>query len=227
MKIGILGTGMVGQQIAGKLADLGHEVTVGTRDVSQTQAKKEPSAMGTPPFSEWHKSHAKVKLATFVEAAKSGEMVFVCTHGERTLDALKLAQPANFKGKTVVDVSNPLDFSKGMPPTLIGRFANTTSLSEEIQKSIPDANVVKSLNIVNCEVMVNPKKTGGDPTMFVAGNEKKAKDDVKGILKQFGWSDVVDLGDLSAARGMEMFVILWVRTMGALKTPHFGFGIIK
>jgi predicted dinucleotide-binding enzyme len=153
--------------------------------------------------------------------------VFLCTNGAGTLDAIALAGLGNFKNKTVADISNPLDFSKGMPPTLLPRFANTTSLGEEVQKALPEAHVVKTLNIVNCEVMVNAKKTGGDPTMFVAGNNEKAKGEVKDILKHFGWADIVDLGDISAARGMEMLVILWVRTWGAIQNGYFGFKIVR
>ncbi len=226
-KIGILGTGMVGQTIAAKLTDLGYEVMVGTRDVSKTQANKEKTPMGGPPFSEWHKSHQGVKLGTFADAAKFGEIAFLCTNGHGSLDALKLAKSENLKGKTVIDISNPLDFSKGMPPSLLAQYVNTHSLGEEIQKALPGANVVKSLNIVNCEVMVNAKKTGGDPTMFVAGNEAKAKEEVKGLLKQFGWSDVIDLGDISAARALEMMLPIWLRTWGATQNGYFGFKIVR
>ena len=218
---------MVGQTIAARLPELGYEVTVGTRDVAKTKANKERSPMGTPPFSEWHARHSDVKLGTFAEAAKFGEVTFLCTNGAGTLDAVKAARPENLKGKTVVDISNPLDFSKGMPPTLLPQFSNTNSLSEEIQKALPGANVVKSLNIVNCEVMVNAKKTNGDPTMFVAGNDAKAKDEVKEILKQFGWADVIDLGDITGARGMEMVVILWVRIWGATQNGYFGWKIVR
>ena len=226
MKIGILGTGVVGQTIAGKLNELGHEVMIGTRDVAKTKATTERTPMG-PAFGEWHKGHQNIILGTFAEAAKFGERVFLCTNGAGTLDAIKLAGALNFSGKTVADISNPLDFSKGMPPTLLAGFANTNSLGEEIQKALPEAHVVKTLNIVNCEVMVNAKKTGGDPTMFVAGNDAKAKDHVKEILNQFGWSDIVDLGDITAARGMEMLVILWVRTWGAIQNGYFGFKIVR
>lgn len=227
MNIGVLGTGVVGQTLAAKLSDLGYQVAIGTRDPAKTLAKKEPNQYGGPPFSEWQKNHQKVKLGTFAEAAKFGETLFVCTNGTGTMDALKHAKSENFKGKTVIDITNPLDFSKGMPPTLLPQWSNTNSLAEEIQKAFPEANVVKSLNIVNCEVMVNPKKTGGDPTMFVAGNDEKAKEQVKTILKQFGWSDIIDVGDITAARGMEMLVILWVRIWTATRNGYFGWKIVR
>lgn len=169
----------------------------------------------------------EVKLGTFADATKFADVVFLCTNGAATLDALKAAKPENFKGKTVVDITNALDFSRGMPPSLLPQFSNTNSLAEEIQRALPETKVVKSLNIVNCEVMVNAKKTNGDPTMFVAGNDAKAKDEVKGILKQFGWSDVIDLGDISGARGMEMLVITWVRIWAALQNGYFGFKIVR
>jgi 8-hydroxy-5-deazaflavin:NADPH oxidoreductase len=226
-KIGILGTGMVGRTIAAKLVELGYEVTIGTRDVSTTEANRDRTPMGGPAFGEWHTQHQKVNLEAFSDAAKSGEIIFVCTNGSATLDVLQLAQPANFNGKTVVDISNPLDFSKGMPPSLLPRLTNTNSLGEEVQKALPLANVVKSLNIVNCEVMVNAKKTGGDPTMFVAGNNVAAKAEAIEILKKFGWTDVIDLGDISGARGMEMLLPIWLRTWGATKNGFFGFKIVR
>lgn len=216
MKIGILGTGMVGTTIGSKLIGLGHEVRIGSRSADNAKTL------------EWARREGpKASHGTFAEAALFGETIFICTNGAGTLNALKLAQPENFKGKTVIDISNPLDFSKGMPPSLFSQWANTNSLGEEVQKALPGARVVKSLNIVNCEVMVDAKKTGGDPTMFVAGNDAKAKDDVKRILGQFGWSDVLDLGDITGARGMEMLVMLWVRIWGTTQNGYFGFKIVQ
>jgi predicted dinucleotide-binding enzyme len=215
-RIGILGTGMVGSAIGAKLVQLGYEVKMGSRTAGNEKA------------AGWAKSQgAKASHGTFEDAAKFGEIVFVCTKGDVALDALKLVKAESLKGKTVIDVSNPLDFSKGMPPTLVPRFANTNSLGEEVQKTLAGANVVKSLNLVNCEVMVNPKKSGGDPTMFVAGNSAPAKDEVKGILRQFGWSDIIDLGDITGARGMEMILPIWLRTWGATQNGHFGFKIVR
>lgn len=225
--IGILGTGMVGQTIAGRFLELGDQVMVGTRDVKNTLAQKEPSPMGLPPFGEWHKKHPNVKLGSFTDAARFGEIIFLCTKGNVTVDAVKLAGSENFKGKTVVDISNPLDFSKGMPPSLIPQLSNTNSVGEEVQNALPDANVVKSLNIVNCEVMVNARKSGGSPTMFVAGNNPSAKAQVAGVLRQFGWEDIMDLGDISSSRGMEMMLPIWLRIWGATKNGYIGFKIVR
>jgi len=215
-KTGILGTGMVGSTVGAKLVELGYEVKMGSRTAGNEKA------------AAWAKSQgAKASHGTFEDAAKFGEIVLLCTKGDATMEALKLVKPESLRGKTVIDISNPLDFSKGMPPTLVQQYTNTNSLAEEVQKALPGANVVKSLNIVNCQVMVNPKKSGGDPTMFVAGNSGPAKEEVKGILKQFGWSDIIDLGDITGARGMEMILPIWLRTWGATQNGYFGFKIVR
>ena len=143
------------------------------------------------------------------------------------MEIFNQAGTENFKGKVIVDVSNPLDFSKGMPPSLIPQYTNTNSLGEEIQKLLPEANVVKTLNIVNCEVMVNAKKAGGEPTMFLSGNNAEAKEKVKALLDQFGWKDIIDLGDISTARGTEMLLPLWLRTYMATGNGYFGFKIVR
>lgn len=224
--IGILGTGAVGRTIAAALNDLGYTVMIGTRDAAATLAKPaaNPRAIA---FSEWLGKYPGVTLGSFAEAAKFGSIVFNCTNGGGCLAALHLAAAENLNGKTVVDVSNPLDFSNGMPPTLVPQYTNTNSMAEEIQKTFPEAHIVKTLNIVNCDVMVNARKTNGDPTMFVAGNNAKAKDEVKSILAQFGWNDVIDLGDITGARGMEMILPLWLRVYGATKNGFFGWKIVR
>ena len=225
--IGILGTGVVAQTIAPKLVELGYQVTIGTRNVTKTLAQSERNLYGGPPFKEWHKQNQKVKIGTFSDAAESGDIIFNCIKGDAVLNALKLFEAEIVNGKTVVDISNPLDFSKGMPPSLVPELINTNSLAEEIQRRLPGANVIKALNIVNCEIMVNPRKSGGDPTMFVAGNSPKAKEEVKNILKQFGWTDIIDLGDLNGARGMEMMMPIWLRVWGATQNGYFGFKIVR
>jgi 8-hydroxy-5-deazaflavin:NADPH oxidoreductase len=214
MKIGILGTGMVGSRIGSRLIELGHEVMMGSRTAGNENA------------GAWaKKSGAKAFHGTFEDAAKFGEMIFFCTKGEVDLDVIRLAKLQNFKGKIVVDITNPLDFSKGMPPTLF--LSNTTSLAEEVQKAIPEAFVVKTLNVVSNEVMVNPHKFAEEVTMFLCGNDEKAKDEVRKILMKFGWTDIIDLGDITGARGTEMLLPLWLRLWGTLQDGNFAFRIVR
>jgi predicted dinucleotide-binding enzyme len=227
MRIGIIGTGMVGKALAAKLVSIGHDVMMGTRDVGTTLASASKDVGGNPPFAEWQKQNAKVKLGTFADAARHGEVVISATSGAASLEPLKLAGPANMKGKILIDISNPLDFSKGMPPTLT--VCNTDSLGEQIQRAFPDVKVVKTLNTTNAYMMVNPRAVGnGDHTMFVCGNDASAKAAVTGYLKEwFGWSDVIDLGDITSSRGTEMILPIWVRLFGILKTPAFNFKVVR
>ncbi len=215
-KIAVLGTGMVGNTIGAKLIQLGYEVKMGSRSANNEKAAAWVAANGN-----------KASAGTFADAAAFGDIIFNCTKGDIALEAIKMAGIDNFNGKTVIDIANPLDFSKGMPPSLIPEYSNTNSLGEEIQKLLPQANVVKTLNIVNCEVMVDAKKSGGDPTMFISGNNKEAKAEVIKILNQFGWSDIIDLGDISTARGTEMLLPIWLRTWQATGNGHFAFKIIR
>jgi predicted dinucleotide-binding enzyme len=225
--IGILGTGLVARTIAAKLLELGYPVTIGTRDVEKTLAHRERNPNAGSTFTEWHKQHQKVKVGTFADAAQSGEIIFNCIKGNAVPEALKLLKAESCKGKTMVDISNPLDFSRGMPPSLLPQWCNTNSLGEVIQTALPGTNVVKALNMVNCEVMVNPGKSGGEPTMFIAGNSSQAKEEVKKILIQFGWTDIIDLGDISGARGMEMLLPAWLRVLGVTQNRYFGFKIVR
>jgi len=227
MRIGIIGTGMVGKALAAKLVEVGHDIMIGTRDVSQTLSSPNKDVAGNPAFGEWQKQNPKVKLGTFEQAAKHGEVIISATSGAASLEPLKLAGTANLKGKILVDISNPLDFSKGMPPTL--SVCNTDSLGEQIQRTFPDARVVKTLNTTNASMMVNPRQlAGGDHTLFVSGNDASAKAAVTGYLKEwFGWEDVIDMGDISTARGTEMLLPIWVRLYGVLKTPVFNFKIVR
>lgn len=215
-KIAVLGTGMVGNTIGSKLIQLGYAVMMGSRSANNEKALAWVAANG-----------ANASAGTFADAAQFGELVFNCTKGEVTLDILKSAGIENFNGKTIIDISNPLDFSKGMPPSLIPEWTNTNSLGEEIQKLLPNAHVVKTLNIVNCEVMVDAKRSGGDPTMFLSGNNADAKAEAKVILNQFGWTDIIDLGDITTARGTEMMLPVWVRTWMATGNGHFAFKIVR
>lgn len=227
MKIAIFGTGMVGQMIAADLTAKSQDVMIGTRNVAKTLARTEPDAMGNPPFGAWHAKNPKVKLGSFAEAAAFGEVIFHATAGTASLEALHLAGEANLNGKILIDITNPLDFSKGMPPSLF--ISNTDSLGEQIQRAFPGVRVVKTLNSVNAYLMVNPQQlAGGDHTMFVSGNDAEAKAKVIEYLKTwFGWKDLIDLGDISTARGTEMALPLWARIWGAIQTPMFAFKIVR
>jgi 8-hydroxy-5-deazaflavin:NADPH oxidoreductase len=227
MKIGILGTGLVGRTLAGKLASLGHDLVMGTREVAALTARREPSPRGGQSFADWHGQNQKVKLGTFAEAAAHGELLINATSGSGALSALRMAGEKNFDGKVLIDVSNPLDFSHGMPPTLL--VSNTDSLGEQVQRALPRARVVKTLNTMNAILMVEPRQLAdGDHAVFVSGNDVAAKKQVTEILTGwFGWKQVIDLGDISTARGAEMILPLWVRLMGALGGPRFNFKIVQ
>jgi predicted dinucleotide-binding enzyme len=218
MRVAVLGTAGVGQTLAAKIASLGHEVMVGTRDV-QAALDRTEAGWGAAVFCEWHAEHPDVKVGTFADAAAHGEVVFNATAGTASLDALEAAGAKNLDGKILIDVANPLDFSKGMPPTL--SVCNTDSLGEQIQRAFLGAKVVKTLNTVNSNVMVDPSLVaGGDHHVFVSGNDQRAKADVTRILKDwFGWKNVLDLGDITSARGAEMLLSLWLRLSMTLQTP--------
>ena len=229
MKIGVLGTGAVGRTFSVRLTELGHEIMLGTRNVAEKLASTSKDYMGNPSFSEWYKSNSKVGLGTFADAAAFGELIINGTYGGSSMDALKLAGPANLSGKVIMDVANPLDFSHGTPPSLIPEMSNTTSLAEVIQNTFPGAKVVKTLNTMNCGVMVNPQLVGGgDHVNFISGNDNDAKMKVKKLLYQLGWKDenLIDLGDLSGARGTEMYLPLWIRLWGATKTGVFNIKLV-
>jgi 8-hydroxy-5-deazaflavin:NADPH oxidoreductase len=226
MNIAVLGTGAVGRTIAGKLAELGHEVVIGTRDPAATLARTEPDAMGNPPYPVWQADHPAVRLESFAEAAASGELVVNATGGGGSLDALQQAGEANLAGKVLLDVANPLDFSQGFPPSLFVK--DTDSLAEQIQRTFPGVRVVKSLNTMTAAVMVDPGRVGGgDHSVFVSGNDPDAKRIVVSLLEDLGHTDVIDLGDLSTARGVEMYLPLWLRMMGAVGTPFFNIKVVR
>lgn len=227
MKIAILGTGAVGKTLAGKLASLGHEVAMGTRDPSQTLQRTDPDMAGEPPVSAWLKEHESVRLVPLSDAARDSEIIINAISGAGVLAALQTAGAANLEGKILIDVSNPLDFSNGMPPTL--SVCNTDSLGEQVQEAFPGAKVVKTLNTINVVRMVEPKQlAGGDHTMFVAGNDSDAKTTVTRYLKEwFGWEDVLDIGGISSARGTEMLLPIWLRIYGAFESPNFAFKVVR
>jgi predicted dinucleotide-binding enzyme len=213
MRIGILGSGMVGRTLGAKLLELGHDVMVGTRDPGKLR--------------EWLDGAGKrARAGSFAEAASHGDIIFNCTAGTASVDALRMAGERSLDGKVIIDVSNPLDFSKGMPPTL--SVCNSDSVGEQIQRAFPTARVVKTLNTVNCKLMVTPQElAGGDHDVFVSGNDAVAKAQVTDILKTwFGWRRIIDLGDITTARGVEMYLPLWLRLWGALQTPMLNLKIV-
>jgi predicted dinucleotide-binding enzyme len=196
MRVAVLGTGDVGSNLATKMVELGHQVRMGSR--TQEKARS------------WAASNGRnASGGTFAEAAAFGEVVFNCTLGAASLQALKSAGTENLKGKVIIDVSNPLDFSKGMPPTLT--VSNTDSVGEQIQREFPSAKVVKALNMVGHDLHVNPGLVRGEHDLFICGNDDAAKGKATEILRDwFGWKSVIDLGGISASRGMEMYLPLWV-----------------
>lgn len=207
MRIGILGTGTVGRTLAQALVDRGHEVRMGSRAAGNASAVAWAEASG-PLASE----------GSFADAAAFGELVLNATAGAASLEALDMAGAEQLAGKVLIDVANPLDFSRGMPPTLT--VCNDDSLGESIQRALPEVRVVKALNTVTAAVMVAPTLVPGDHTTFVCGNDEVAKTQARGLLEELGWQpgSILDLGDIGAARGMEMYLALWLRLWGATGT---------
>ena len=216
MRFGVLGTGMVGQGIAGKLVELGHEVRMGSRQAGNEKAVAWAAEAGDG-----------ASEGSFADAAEFGEVVVNATAGGASVEALEAAGAENLGGKVLIDVANALDFSQGMPPTL--SVCNDDSLGEQIQRAFPEARVVKALNTMNASVMVSPGALGETTNLFICGNDDGAKDEVAGLLQTFGWvkERITDLGDISAARGQEMYLPLWLKLYGALGTSEFNIGIVK
>ena len=230
MKISVLGTGSVGQTLAARLTELGHDVVIGTRNVTEKLASTAKDGYGNPPFGEWLKANPKVKLEMYAKSAAFGEMIINATSGGSSVDALKLANSSNIAGKIVIDIANPLDFSKGMPPSLLPGLSNTHSLGEEIQKSFPSALVVKTLNTMWCGLMVNPDMIGGGNHInYICGNDAGAKEKVKKLLNQFGWKNenLIDLGDITGARATESLLPIWLRVWGVTQTGAFNFSLVR
>ena len=225
MKIGILGTGMVGRVIAEALVNKGHEVMLGTRDKSKTSNSTEKGIYGQDSFSEWSSKNPKINLGNFSECMIFGEILMNATSGLASMNALELGKAETVGTKTLIDIANKLDFSKGMPPVTLANDISP-SLAEEIQTKYPNLNVVKSLSTMNALVMVNANLvSGGDSTVFLSGNSDKAKEDTKMILKEFGWTDIFDLGDIKTSRGVEMLLPFWINIWQKLGTTPFNYKI--
>jgi 8-hydroxy-5-deazaflavin:NADPH oxidoreductase len=216
MNVGVLGTGMVGSAIASRLVELGHAVMMGSREAGNEKAREWAEAVG-PKGSE----------GTFADAAAFAELVFNCTAGEHSIAALEQAGGQNLAGKVLVDVANVLNLSRGRPPA-VGVGASD-SLGEQIQHAFPDVKVVKALNTMNCDVMVDPRRVPGEHDVFICGEDSDAKVQVVGVLREFGWpaEHIVDLGGISAARGTELYVALWLNLRGVVGTGQFNIALVR
>jgi predicted dinucleotide-binding enzyme len=209
MRIAVIGTGSAGRALAGGFQRIGHDVVVGTRDVEETRQRE-----------EW--SDSDLVLVSFAQAGTGADLVVNATGGNVSLAALA---EVDLDGKVLLDVANPLDFSGGFPPTL--SVKDTDSLAEQIQRACPEARVVKALNTVNGAVMVDPARLGAETTIFVAGDDEAARGVVRGLLGELGWTDIVEFTSLDAARGLEMWLPLWVRLMSNLGTADFNLKLVR
>ena len=216
MKIAVFGTGSVGETLGSKLIELGHEVKMGSRTANNEKALA------------WvKKAGPKASTGTFADAAKGADLIVNATLGSGTIEAFKMAGADHSAGKVVLDLSNPLDFSKGFPPSLF--ISNTDSLGEALQREFPKAKVVKALNTMAATLMVNPRQLPDSHHTFVAGNDAGAKDVVKSLLQSFGWKaeEVIDVGDITGARATESYLPIWLRLYGALKVGTFNVKIVR
>jgi predicted dinucleotide-binding enzyme len=226
MKIAVLGTGFAARTLAAGFADLGHAVTIGTRDVPTTLGRTEPDRMGNVAYADWAQGYPEIRLAPFAEAAAGADLFVNATLGSGSIAALTAAGAPNLADKVLLDVANPLEFSSGFPPNLFVKDGD--SLAEQIQRAFPDARVVKALNTMVGDVMTAPKSVAdGDHSVFVSGDDADAKRVVTELLVAFGWTDIIDLGDLSTARATEMMVKIRLLVMTSLGTPIFNFKIAR
>jgi predicted dinucleotide-binding enzyme len=215
MNIGVLGTGVVGRTLAQRLVELGHSVCLGSRSADSEAGQEWLATVGTA---------RGASVGTFADAAAHGALLVNATSGGASIAALRLAGERNLRGKVLVDVANPLDFSTGALQLTV---VNTDSLAEQIQRTFPDLQVVKTLNVVNADVMVHPERLPEETTMFVAGNDPEAKATAADLLRSFGWRSILDLGGIEAARGMEMYLPLWVSLMSAQATSLFNVRVVR
>ena len=228
MKVAVLGTGAVGQTMSARLVTLGHEVFMGTRDVSHSLERKDTDAWGTPGIGTWIEEHPQVSLMTFREAVEHGEdLILLAINGMNVLSTLKTIPKSLLQEKILIDQSNPLDFSGGFPPLL--SVCNTESLGEQIQNTYPGLKVVKTLNTVSSQVMASPEILPGDHVIFLCGDDAEAKASVTALLESMGWktANIIDLGKIEASRGTEMLLPLWTRLMGKFQSPAFNINIVK
>jgi predicted dinucleotide-binding enzyme len=227
MKIAVLGTGMVGRALAGRLAELDHDVVIGTRDPQHTLSRTEPDSKGIEPYAEWQQTHPDVRLVTFPEAGVYGELIVNATAGTVSLAALEATGAQNLAGKVVLDLALPLVYSDGAPPEL--GFAHTDSLGERIQRAFPDAQVVKTLNTVGKDVMIDPARLPGEHNLFLSGDHAEAKDLVRRVLGEFGWPQerLIDLGSIKTARSVEMYMQLFFNLFAVFGDFDFNITVMR
>ena len=223
MNIGVIGSGIVGQSVGGKLAELGHSVVLGTRDPANVDEKKGYA----PSLGEWlARARPNARLGTFAAAAAHGEVVVNAPNGLVSVEVLR-PLAASLDGKLLIDIANPLDFSRGMPPAVL-TYEGGASLAEEIQRTLPGARVVKTLNTLTASLMVNPRQLAdGDHSVFLSGDDAAAKAQAADILRSFGWRDIIDMGGLASARGAEMILPIWLQLFGTFGNPQYNFKIVR
>jgi predicted dinucleotide-binding enzyme len=227
MKIAVLGTGMVGRALAGRFADLGHDVIVGTRVVEETLSRTLQDAKGSAPYAEWQNAHPAVRLAAFPAAGAHAEVLVNATAGLSALPMLELVGIDNLAGKVLVDLAVPLDYSRGRPPRLA--FGTDDSLGERIQRAFPEVRVVKTLNTMHVNVMVDPARVPGRHNVFLSGDHDEAKDIVANLLAEFGWprDAMIDLGGIQSARATELYAPLLFSLMASLATTDVNIGVAR
>jgi 8-hydroxy-5-deazaflavin:NADPH oxidoreductase len=213
-KIGVLGTGDVGRALGAGFVAQGHEVKLGSREATNPKAV------------EWaEKNGARASAGTFADAAKFGDVIIVATLWQGTMNALELAGPGNFAGKPVIDTVNPLDFSKGVPPTLA--VGTTDSAGEQIQRALPGAHVVKAFNVIGNVHMVSPSFPGGKPDMFICGDDEGAKKTVTELATELGWAGVIDIGGIVGARYLEPMGMVWISYFFKTGTGNHAFALLQ
>ena len=221
MNIAVLGSGGVGRAHAARLYELGHSVVIGTRDPGASLARVGADDRGQDQFGTWHTTHSDIAVKTYAAAIEGAEVVINALRGSASLEVLS-ALSTSLAGMVVIDIANPLFFAEDGPPTLF--VCNDNSLAEQLQVALPSSHVVKAFSTMHANIRVDPTLvSGGDHALLICGNDENAKQSVVDIAKQYGWQDIIDLGDITAARGMEMLLPLWIRTMSVLGTTAFNY----